>query len=198
MIVRQVLLFGFFVSTTLAYTVGDTVRDFQLRNVDGKMVALTQYATTGRGVIIVFTCNSCPYAKAYEERIIELHREFAPKGFPVLTIQPNDPERSPEDSYQKMQQRAAEKGYPFPYLWDETQEVARQFKARRTPHAYVLQRVGERLVVAYIGAIDDNAEDPGAVEQRYVAESVNALLRGGVPPVRETRAIGCTIKWRRR
>ncbi|MDW7997711.1 MAG: redoxin domain-containing protein, partial [Bacteroidota bacterium] len=79
MIVRQVLLFGFFVSTTLAYTVGDTVRDFQLRNVDGKMVALTQYATTGRGVIIVFTCNSCPYAKAYEERIIELHREFAPK-----------------------------------------------------------------------------------------------------------------------
>jgi thiol-disulfide isomerase/thioredoxin len=99
-----------------AYSVGDTVANFRLPNVDGREVALTDYAG-GKGVIVVFTCNSCPYAKAYEERIIELHRTFAPKGFPVLAIQPNDPERSPEDSFEKMQQRAQEKGYPFAYVW---------------------------------------------------------------------------------
>ncbi len=181
-----------------AYTVGDTVADFRLRNVDGTMLALSQYGREARGVIVVFMCNSCPYVKAYEDRIIELHREFAPKGFPVLAIQPNDPERSPEDSYENMQRRAAQKGYPFPYLWDETQEVARQFGARRTPQVYLLQRLGEHFRVVYIGAIDDNIEDPKAVSRRYVAEAIAAVLEGKTPPVTETRAIGCTIKWRRR
>lgn len=180
-----------------AYTVGDTVGDFRLRNVDGNMLSLSQYARDARGVIVVFTCNSCPYAKAYEERIIELHREFAPKGFPVLAIQPNDPERSPEDSYQNMQRRAAEKGYPFPYVWDETQEIARRFGARRTPQVYLLERVGNSFRVAYIGAIDDNTEDPKAVTRRYVADAIAALLEGKTPPVTQTRAVGCTIKWRR-
>lgn len=181
-----------------AYTIGDTVADFRLRNVDGQFLTLSQYAQNARGVIVVFTCNSCPYAKAYEERIIELHREFAPKGFPVLAIQPNDPERSPEDSYENMQRRASEKGYPFPYLWDETQEIARRFEARRTPQVYVLERRGESFRVAYIGAIDDNTEDPKAVTRHYVAEAVTALLEGKTPSVTQTRAVGCTIKWHRR
>jgi peroxiredoxin len=197
MIVRSSIAVAVLAVTAFAYQVGDTVQDFQLRNVDGKMLALSQYARDAQGVIVVFTCNSCPYAKAYEQRIIELHREFAPKGFPVLAIQPNDPERSPEDSFEKMQQRAAEKGYPFPYVWDETQEVARRFGARRTPHVYVLKRQGNAFTVAYIGAIDDNTESAEAVTRRYVADAVNALLRGEKPAVTETRAIGCTIKWRR-
>ncbi|MCS7177350.1 MAG: thioredoxin family protein [Candidatus Kapabacteria bacterium] len=180
-----------------AYTIGDTVADFRLRNVDGTLVALSQYARDARGVVVVFTCNSCPYAKAYEQRIIELHQSFAPKGFPVLAIQPNDPQRSPDDSFEKMQQRAAEKGYPFPYVWDETQEVARRFGARRTPEVFLLRRAGEVFVVAYKGAIDDNSEDPSAVRQRYVADAINALLRGETPSVTQTRAVGCTIKWRR-
>ncbi len=180
-----------------AYKVGDTVPDFQLRNVDGTVVSLHRYTESARGAIVVFTCNSCPYARAYEQRVIELHRGYAPKGFPVLAIQPNDPERSPEDSFEKMKQRAAEKKYPFPYVWDETQEVARRFGARRTPQVYLLHRIGAQLVVAYIGAIDDNTEDPRAVTQRYVANAIEALLRGESPSVTETRAIGCTIKWRR-
>jgi len=179
-----------------AYSVGDTVANFRLPNVDGREVALTDYAG-GKGVIVVFTCNSCPYAKAYEERIIELHRTFAPKGFPVLAIQPNAPERSPEDSFEKMQQRAQEKGYPFAYVWDRSQEIARAFGARRTPQVYLLRNAGGRFVVEYIGAIDDNTRDAAAVTRRYVAEAIEALLQGKEPPVRETRAIGCTIKWRR-
>jgi len=198
MMLRGSVAFVLGSALALAYGIGDTVQDFQLRNVDGKLVSLSQYGKEARGVIVVFTCNSCPYAKAYEQRIIELHKTFAPQGFPVMAIQPNDPERSPEDSFEKMQQRAAAQGYPFPYLWDQTQEVARRFGARRTPHVYVLLRRGEHFTVEYIGAIDDNTEDPQAVTRRYVADAVTALLRGETPPVRETRAIGCTIKWRRR
>lgn len=197
MMLRGSVAFVLGSALALAYGIGDTVQDFQLRNVDGELLSLSQYGKEARGVIVVFTCNSCPYAKAYEQRIIELHKTFAPQGFPVMAIQPNDPERSPEDSFEKMQQRAAAQGYPFPYLWDQTQEVARRFGARRTPHVYVLLRRGEHFTVEYIGAIDDNTEDPQTVTRRYVADAVTALLRGETPPVRETRAIGCTIKWRR-
>lgn len=176
--------------------VGDKAPDFSLKNVDGKIVSLSDYAKE-KGVIVIFTCNHCPYAKLYEERIIALHKEFAPKGFPVVAINPNAPEIVPEDSYENMQKRAKEKNYPFPYLFDEKQEVARAYGATKTPHVFLLQNQENGFSVAYIGAIDDNPNDPKKVQKRYLAEAIEALIAGKPVPVSETKAIGCSVKYRK-
>lgn len=174
----------------MGYVVGDTVKDFSLKNVNGKTVSLSDYKRT-KGAIIVFTCNHCPYAKAYEQRIIDLHQQYASKGYPVIAINPNDPAREPEDSYENMQKRAAEKKYPFVYLFDETQAIARQFGASRTPHVYLLS--GKKIV--YIGAIDDNSEDASAVKVKYVEQAIAELEANKAVSVPSTKAIGCGIKW---
>ncbi|MEX2235824.1 MAG: thioredoxin family protein, partial [Cyclobacteriaceae bacterium] len=142
-------------SKTLDYGVGDTVSDFKLKNVDGKIVSLSDYKDS-KGVILIFDCNTCPYSKAYNDRIISLHRNFAPRGFPVVTINSNDGEQSPGDSFREMVSRAKNKSYDFPYLLDDTQNVAKAFGATNTPHVFVLRREGSAFVVAYIGAIDNN------------------------------------------
>lgn len=177
------------------YAVGDQARDFTLKNIDGKMVSLSDYADN-QGVIVVFTCNHCPYAKAYEQRIIALDKTFANQGFPVVAINPNDPNRVPEDSYENMQERAREKGYSFPYLIDQTQEIARTYGATKTPHVYLLNNKGNgTFTVAYIGAIDDSPMDAEAVEKTYLEDAIAALKAGQSPSPSETKAIGCTIKW---
>ncbi len=181
--------------TTPGPAVGDVVQTFTLKNVDGKMVSLSDYRE-GKGCIVIFTCNHCPYAKAYEQRILDLDRDYKPKGFPVIAINPNDAKRSPEDSYDHMVKRAKDKKYTFPYLHDQTQEVARAFGATRTPHVFVLHRKDDKWVIAYIGAIDDNTEDAGAVKKAYVRNAVDALLQGNQPEITQTKAIGCTIKWK--
>jgi peroxiredoxin len=192
------LAFGFFIFTSFAppaYKVGDTVKDFKLKNVDGKYVSLADNKEV-KGYIVIFTCNHCPYAKAYEQRIMDLDKSFRSKGFPVVAISPNDPAAMPDDSYENMIKRSKEKGYTFPYLIDETQQVARDFGATRTPQVFVLNKTDKGYEVAYIGAIDDNTEDAGAVKNHYVEDAVNALLAGRKVPVTETKAIGCTIKWK--
>jgi peroxiredoxin len=176
--------------------VGDKAPTFSLKNVDGQIVSLSDYKEA-KGLIVIFTCNHCPYAKLYEERIIALHKKLAPKGFPVVAINPNAPEIVPEDSYENMQKRAKEKGYPFPYLFDETQEVAKAYGATKTPHVFLLKREGEDFVVAYIGAIDDSPNDPKKVQRRYVEEAVEAILSGKPVPTSETKAIGCSVKYRK-
>lgn len=176
------------------YVVGDRAEDFSLLNVDGRMVSLSDYPNA-KGFIVVFTCNHCPYAQLYEQRIIDLHRKFNPKGFPVIAINPNDPSIVPDDSYDEMQRRSREMRYPFVYLFDSTQNVYPKFGASRTPHVFILDKT---LVVRYIGAIDDNPETPSAVRQRYVDNAITALLRGERPDPDFTRAIGCTIKRKRR
>ena len=192
------LITGFVLFSSFAappYKVGDKVEDFKLKNIDGKMVSLADF-DQAKGFIVIFTCNHCPYAKAYEQRILELDKKYASKGFPVIAINPNDPTKVPDDSFENMTKRAKEKGYSFPYLFDESQQVARKFGAARTPHVYVLSKKDKNLEVAYIGAIDDNTEDAGAVKNHYVEDAVNALLEGKAVPVSETKAIGCTIKWK--
>jgi len=176
--------------------VGDKAPDFSLKNVDGKVVSLSDYRSQ-KGAIVIFTCNHCPYAKLYEDRIIALHQEYAPKGFPVIAINPNAPEIVPEDSYENMQKRAKEKNYPFPYLFDETQEIARAYGATKTPHVFLLKNDGEAFTVAYIGAIDDSPNDPKKVQKRYLAEAIDALLAGKPVPTPETKAIGCSVKYRK-
>jgi len=178
------------------YKIGDKVNDFSLKNVDGKMVSLAD-SKDAKGFIVVFTCNHCPYAKAYEERIMELDKKYSPKGFPVVAINPNDPDIVPDDSFEAMVERAQEKSYTFPYLYDETQEVATAYGATRTPHVFVLERAKDKLVVRYIGAIDNNTEDAEQADKKYVEDAIEALLSGKSVAVTETKAIGCTIKWRK-
>ncbi len=177
------------------YEVGDTVSDFRLKNVDGKVVALSDYKNA-KGVVVIFDCNTCPYSKAYNTRIIALNDKYAAQGFPIITINPNDPDQSAGDSFERMVAQAKEKGYTFPYLADETQEVSRAFGATNTPHAFVIQRNGKNFIVAYIGAIDDNARDQANVKRRYVEEAIDALLQGKPVPSTRTKAIGCSIKWK--
>jgi peroxiredoxin len=172
------------------YGVGDVALDFSLKNVDGKMVSLSSYKDV-KGYIVVFTCNHCPYAQLYEQRIIDLHRKYKDKGFPVIAINPNSPDIVPEDSFAEMQNRARQKRYPFAYLFDEKQTVYPQFGATRTPHVFVLDA---NLIVRYIGAIDDNPESPNSIKNRYVESAVEGMLRGDNPSPDFTRAVGCTIK----
>ena len=175
--------------------VGDQAMDFNLKNIDGKMVSLSGNNEV-KGYILIFTCNTCPYSVAYEDRIISLHEKYASKGFPVVAVQPNDAQRSPGDSFEKMQKRAKEKGFTFPYLIDETQEVTRTYGATNTPHVYVLNREsGDNFVIEYIGAIDNNSRNAAAADQHYVEDAVDNLLKGKSIGTTKTKAIGCTIKW---
>jgi len=179
----------------LRYEIGDAVADFKLKNVDGKMVALSDY-TAAKGAIIIFDCNTCPYSRAYNDRIIALHKKYSEKGFPVIAINPNDPQMSPGDSYHENVSRAKEKKYDFPYLMDESQVVARSFGATNTPHVFVLQKDGSDFKVAYIGTIDNNSRDASSASKRYVEDAVDALLAGQAVPTKTTKAIGCGIKWK--
>jgi peroxiredoxin len=186
-------LAAFTTATVAGYKVGDTATDFSLKNVDGKKVSLKDYKNA-KGYIVVFTCNHCPYAQAYEDRIIALDKKYSAKGYQVVAINPNNPDKVAEDSYAKMQERAKAKKYAFPYLLDEGQKIYPQYGATKTPHVYVLQKTAAGNVVKYIGAIDDNTEDAAKVTQKYVENAVDALLKGKEVPVKETKAIGCSIK----
>ncbi len=177
------------------YELGDTVADFRLKNIDGNMISLSDFKDA-KGVIVIFDCNTCPYSKAYNSRIIDLNNKYAAKGYPVITINPNDPAQSAGDSFDRMVALAKEKGYSFPYLVDESQDVSRAFGATNTPHVFLLQRVSRDLKVVYIGAIDDNARDISAIKRKYVEEAVDALLVNKPIPAARTKAIGCSIKWK--
>ena len=172
------------------YKIGDTAADFKLQNVDGEMVSLSDYKDA-KGFIVTFTCNHCPYAIMYEDRLIELHKKMAPKGYPVVAINPNDPAVQPADSFEKMQERASEKSFPFAYLMDEGQKIYPQFGATKTPHVFLLNK---DRVVEYIGAIDDNARDAEAVKIKYVENAISSLEAGGKPDPNQTKAIGCSVK----
>ncbi len=193
-----VLLFSIIIFASSAvisqgYSVGDKASDFKLKNVDGKFVSLSDYPDA-KGFTVIFTCNHCPYAIAYQDRIIDLDKKYKAKGYPVIAINPNDPEIAPEDSYDKMIVRAKEKGFTFPYVYDETQDVYRKYGAARTPHVYLLEKKGNDLVVRYIGAIDDNYQDATKVTTPYLANALDALLAGKSPDPNFTKAIGCSIK----
>jgi peroxiredoxin len=181
------------VVTAGGYEVGDEATDFKLKNVDGRLVSLSDYPDA-RGFIVIFTCNHCPYSIAYEDRIIALDEVYRPMGYPVIAINPNDPEVQPQDSFDEMVTRAEEKGFPFPYLFDEGQQVYPLYGATRTPHVYVLQKQDGANIVRYIGAIDNNYGDADAADEKYVAEAVDALLAGNDPERTSTKAIGCSIK----
>ncbi|MCH4551397.1 thioredoxin family protein [Aestuariibaculum lutulentum] len=175
------------------YKVGDIAEDFSLKNIDGKMVSLADYKDA-KGFIVTFTCNTCPFAVAYEDRIIALDKKYASKGYPVIAIMPNNTDIKPGDNLDAMKARAKEKGFTFPYLIDSEQTVFPKYGATKTPHMFVLQKTKKGNVVKYIGAIDDNYKDAEAVTTKYVEDAVDALLKGKEVEQKETKAIGCSIK----
>ena len=183
---KEIILLLFVLFSTLAFTpiptengydIGDVVTDFKLENIDGKFVSLSDFETA-KGFIVVFTCNTCPYAVLYEDRIEALNKKYAKLGYPVIAIMPNNVTTKPGDSMEAMQQRAKEKGFTFPYLMDVDQLVYPQFGATKTPHTYILKSTKSGPVVQYIGAIDDNYSDPSLVKTYYVENAVDTLLNG--------------------
>ncbi|MBZ0291782.1 MAG: thioredoxin family protein [Anaerolineae bacterium] len=176
--------------TTLA--LGANAVPFELTGTDNKHYSLGQYSDK-EAVAVIFTCNHCPYAQAWEDRIVQIQKDYAGKGVQVVAINANDAEKHPSDSPEKMKERAQAKGFNFPYLYDETQEVARAYGAERTPEVFVFDKAGN---MRYHGAIDDNADEPDAVQNHYLRDALDAVLSGTNPAVTDTAPKGCTIKWR--
>ena len=191
------LLFAMLLFSTITmaqgYSIGDEVANFSLKNTDANNVSLTDYTST-KGVVVIFTCNHCPYSVAYEDRIIALDKKYKSLGYPVLAINPNDPELYPTDSFSEMKKRAVQKGFTFPYLFDDGQKVYPKFGATKTPHVYVLQNKSGVFTVEYIGAIDNNVENETKITSSYVTDALDALIAGKKPTVKTTKAIGCSIK----
>ena len=175
------------------YHVGDIATDFKLENIDGNTVSLADYKKA-KGFIVVFTCNTCPYAVAYEDRVEALNKKYADLGYPVIAIMPNNTDVKPGDNMAAMKARAKSKGFTFPYLMDEGQKIYPQYGATKTPHVYILQKTKKGNQVKYIGAIDDNYKDAAAVNTKYVENAVDALIEGKEIKETQTRAIGCSIK----
>lgn len=173
--------------------IGSKAANFDLENIDGKMVSLSDYKSE-QGLILIFTCNTCPYSVAYEDRINELHDKYSKLGYPVVAINPNSLEARPDDRLEKMKERAAEKGFKFAYLSDAKQEVFPKYGASRTPHIYVLSNKSGEFTIEYVGSIDDNYKDATKASKKYVEEVISDLMNNKEPRHRKTRAIGCTIK----
>ncbi|WP_405575686.1 thioredoxin family protein [Winogradskyella sp. Asnod2-B02-A] len=197
LLVVMVLLFSLSAFTNYTndkgYKIGDIATDFNLENIDGKMVSLANYKKA-KGFIVVFTCNTCPYAVAYEDRIEALNQKYVDKGYPVIAIMPNNTDVKPGDNMEAMRERAKTKDFSFPYLMDKDQQIYPQYGATKTPHIYLLQKTDKGNEVKYIGAIDDNYQDAESVKVKYVEDAVDALLEGKTIKVTETKAIGCSIK----
>ncbi len=172
------------------YKIGDKATDFKLKSVDEKFYSLADYKDA-KGFIVIFTCNSCPYAVKYEDRINNIASKYKEQGYILLAINPNDPALQPADSYNLMQVRAKEKGFVFPYLFDEGQKIYPQYGATKTPHVFLLDK---NHIVKYIGAIDDNVDDANDVQEHYLENAIAALEKGQNPSPDITKAIGCTIK----
>ncbi len=190
----QSILFSLFLlantPSTVGYQPGDTAEDFSLKGTDGKMHSLASYKNAN-GYIIVFTCNHCPFAVMYEDRINDLAKKYMPKGYAVIAINPNDPAVKPDDSYDNMIVRAKDKGFKFDYLFDNGQQIYPKFGATKTPHAFLLDA---NKVVKYIGAIDNNAEDASLVTIKYLENAIASVEAGKTPEPAVTKAIGCSIK----
>jgi len=195
-VLGAVVVTGFKANETPAaegYAIGSVAADINLMNVDETMISYESFPDA-LGFIVIFTCNTCPYAVASEDRIIALDAEFKDKGYPVIAINPNDPAVQPADTFELMQQKAKDKGFTFPYLYDESKSVYAEYGARKTPHVYLLEKVGDQKIVQYIGAIDNNVRNGAAVTDRFLANAVYELLEGKEVSVKETKAIGCSIK----
>ncbi|PHN08503.1 thioredoxin family protein [Flavilitoribacter nigricans] len=175
--------------------IGEKAPNFKLENVDGEFYSLDDIKDANgqkpKGFIVTFTCNTCPIAQKYEDRLIKLHNMASAMGYPLIAIQPNDPGISAGDSMGAMKKRAKDRSYPFVYLMDAKQEIYPQYGARRTPEIYLLD---SDHILRYHGAVDDNVQAPQEVSVNYVLKAIEALENGQNPDPADVKAIGCTIK----
>ena len=166
--------------------------DVEMKNVDGRMLSINDVKGE-KGTLVIFSCNHCPFVKAWQDRIVELGNTYSQKDIGVILINSNDPQRYPSDDFSHMKKQAEREGYEFPYVVDATSDVARAFGASRTPEAFLFN-AEQKLV--YHGAIDDNVHKPEQVTQRYLRDALKAVVQGKQLPVKETRSVGCGIKFR--
>lgn len=170
---------------------GSVAVDFDLKGVDGKKHSLKSFADS-KALVVVFSCNHCPYVQAYEDRMVQLQKDYASKGVTLIAINSNDETAYPEDSYLNMIEKAKDRGFNFPYLRDETQEIARKYGAICTPHIFAFN---QQRQLQYKGRIDDN-RNPDLVKTRDLRNALDAILAGHSPAVQETRPFGCSVKWK--
>jgi peroxiredoxin len=173
-------------------SLGDALISFTLPGADDKTHSTSDFADA-EALAVIFSCNHCPYVRAWEDRMIQIQTDYADRGVRLVAINSNDPAKYESDSFPEMKVRAEEKGFNFPYLHDETQEVAHGYGAERTPEVFLFDKSG---VLKYHGAIDDNYDDPSAVEVQYLRDALDAILAGEEPPLAQTPPVGCTVKWK--
>lgn len=171
--------------------------DFSLKNIDGNKVSLSNYPEA-KGFVIIFTCNHCPFAKLYPPRLNDLNTKYAALGVPVIAISSTDTITYEEDRFENMVLKAKNDSFNFPYLFDGTQEVAKNYHAQKTPHAFVIWKVNGKWEIKYNGAIDDNGADPALVQKKFIELAVDALLQNKLVQLPETKSIGCQIHFRKR
>ncbi|MBN1565275.1 MAG: thioredoxin family protein [Anaerolineae bacterium] len=173
--------------------IGQKGPNFTLPGVDGQDHTLADLVANNNAVAVVFSCNHCPYVRAWEDRMIAIQRDYKDKGFVLVAINSNDAVKYSDDDFASMQQRAEQEGFNFLYLRDESQAVAHAYGGTHTPHIFLLDGAG---VLQYRGAIDDNHDEPDAVQQHYLRDALNAVLAGKTPATTASDAKGCTIKWK--
>lgn len=178
----------------MAFTleIGQKAPDFSLPGVDGRTYTLKDFQDA-KVLVVVFSCNHCPYVVGSEDRMNDFYAKYHPRGVAMIAINSNEQENHPTDSMAHMVERARQKGFPFPYVRDESQNVAMEYGALRTPHFYVFDR-DRRL--RYTGRMDDNPREPGKQTTHELVDAVEALLAGKEPPVPLTNPIGCNVKWK--
>lgn len=189
-----ILLLAFILASPIsAIEIGDKApkTDVKMKNANGDKLSIADVKGEN-GTLVIFTCNSCPWAKAWEDRIVEIGNEFQQKGVGVIAINSNDPSVNSEDGFDVMKERVSEKEYNFPYVMDPKSQVAKAFDATRTPEAFLFDDNGE---LVYHGTIDDDAYNPDQVEEKYLREALQAVANNNPVPKNKTKAIGCTIKF---
>jgi peroxiredoxin len=193
-VVVAALLFAALPAFANSLPIGATAprSDVKMKSVDGREVSIAGAAGKS-GTLVVFTCNHCPYVKAWEQRITALGNDAVARGFGVVAINSNDPAKQPADDFEPMKERAQKLGLKFPYVVDATSGVAKAFGATRTPEVFLFDAAGK---LAYKGAVDDNSEDAAKVKEQFLKDALAAVAEGRAPATAETKSIGCTIKWR--
>jgi peroxiredoxin len=172
--------------------IGSQAPDFNLPGVDGKNYSLNSFKDN-RALIVIFSCNHCPYVQAYEDRIKQIQEDYKTEGVSVVAINSNEDMNYPDDSFENMKKRSSEKNFNFPYLRDDDQSVARAYDATHTPEIFLFDK---QRKLAFHGKIDDNWQEPNKVQNHYLKNALDELLEGKEISVPETFTIGCTIKWK--
>jgi peroxiredoxin len=173
--------------------IGQKGPDFTLPGVDGHTHTLSSLIESNRAVAVIFSCNHCPYVRAWEGRMVQIQRDYQDKNVALIAVNANDTVKYPDDDFDHMKQRAKQEGFNFLYVRDDSQKVARDYGATHTPHVFLLDSSG---ILRYRGAIDDNHDDPDAVQRTYLRDALDAVLGGKTPEITETQAVGCTVKWK--